>query len=631
MSDEMKDKKPKENDDSDSMEFEIPDEDYLKDLDILSTLEKDREEDADLEDMMKISEEDMIKMSDIDLDLDEDTEVKKILDNLDKEDLLLDLDQEEKVEDTLNLSVDEAEKYLPEPEVAAPAEKLSGTSEPVSKEDVIPLDEESAPPLDMELTSLMGSGDRAETGLQMDEADLFTEKAFDMESMDLTESPEGKETGLAWGEADIPGEKEFPIGAENLTGSEPGIETGSGGSEGDMLLGEELSMEMGGSALKEEMSDVEWAEEKAHGDTEPFNDALSEETPFTESGRAIEEEGEAAPPAEPIEEPVISYELPREILGAEVIEPKEPSPKPIGEPEMSYKGSEATGVEAVEPKRPPTERIEEYEMGDTGDYLTVGAPEPGPVEVAGGPPGSESVAFTGVEIEPRTSDVDLRLSDSEMAKFKQQIQVAETLQGYIKKLNEYQSQLKEKIYRKLLTEYQTRRADIFNDPEFIQMREDAKKDLYNLKSKKEEFELKLEDLKDDLEEIKVRHLVGEYDDRLLAEKEEEKKDQINSWSDRISRVDSTISFYQELLNAEGLSGKPLLEETVEVVGSEEEAQREEVSGPSGAEEVSVEDMLEEIDLSPGKSPVAMVTCNRCGKQTPANERFCTKCGAKLKR
>lgn len=640
---EKKNEKPKENEDSESMEFEISDEDYLKDLEILNTLEKDQEENPDkdldilsalekdregtaaLDEMMTMTDEEIMKMTDMDLDLDqEDSEVQKILENLDKESFMVGLEEIEKTGETLSFFQDKVE-----------SEEFPEISEELDSKQAIPLVKEEGS-LSKDLTEPPGGGE--ESNSRLDEATRLVEE----------ELARGMEESSLGAESDLEGAvtmmaKDFaiqlgrgPLGenvqsdtADILMEKEltPDLEEGSLASssqpEKDLLVEEELPQEMvessvGGPSLLEEvdiLAEKEFAQETEESSL--LKQGMSEGG-FLKTGDILSEslpQEEAQPDVQVIDLDRIVADEKVEVPGAGLME---------------------TQIIAGD-KQPETVEIPPSESKKETS------------ETSKGPETSEP---TRIDIPPRTSDVDLRLSDIQMVKFKDLIRNAETLQGYIQKLEGIRDQVKEKVYQKLLTEYQTRRANIFKDPEFIQMQQDAKKDLDDCKAKKEEFDLKLEELKDDLEEIKVRHMVGEYSDEVLREKEEAKKNEIRSWSDRIAQIESTISFYLDLLKAEGLKGISLLEEMsryTEQKELEQTGKQDVVAGVSSdgsygeeSEEVwvdisshipsledlsSEEEIPEEIDLS----AVAMVNCDRCGKATPANEKFCLKCGAKLKR
>ncbi|HWP46259.1 MAG TPA: hypothetical protein VNM22_03770 [Candidatus Limnocylindrales bacterium] len=644
---DKKNEKPKENEDSESMEFEISDEDYLKDLDILNTLEKDQEENPDkdldilnalekdreetkvLDEMMTMTDEEIMKMADIDLDLDqEDSEVQKILENLDKESFMTSLEEIEKAGETLSFVQDKAENI---------GEEFPSISEELDSEQVVPLVKEAGS-LSKDLTEPPEGG--MEDNSQLDEATRLVEKelarGMEESSLEAESELEGAVTMMAKDfvlplgegsleekdalpsdEADILMEKELPHD----------LEEGSGGRviqpEEDLLVEEELPQEMAESALggHSSLEEVDILAEKE------LTQELEESSLLKEglSGEEWAETGDIlleSPPQEESQQAGRVIDLDR-----------------IAEEEKV----EVPGVGFLE-----TQIITQDKQPETVEVSPVGS-EKERLEKSRGPETSEPAPM---DISPRTSDVDLRLSDVQMAKFKDLIRNAETLQGYIQKLEEIRDQVKEKVYHKLLTEYQTRRANIFKDPEFIQMQQSAKEDLDDSKAKKEEFDLKLEELKDDLEEIKVRHMVGEYSDEVLLEKEEAKKNEIKSWSDRIAKIESTIAFYLDLLKAEGLKGISLLEEMSRYTEQKEPEQTEKQGISAGVssdgsyegegDEVwvdisshipsledlsSEEEMPEEIDLS----AVAMVNCDRCGKATPAKEKFCLKCGAKLKR
>jgi hypothetical protein len=706
---EKKDEKPKEQDDSESMEFNVPDEDYLKDLDILNTLEREQVEytDEEMEEMMKMSEDDlanddmmkmaeddladddMMKMSGMDLDLDqEDSEVQKILENLDKESFIAGLEQEAKAEGMFDLP----EPDKPRPSGGKITEKMKETFE-VPAEDsnlmgnetismaAFDIDTDTGLDLDKRSTdpsiAVPESFKESEDNMEFGDMNVLIDKEFTMETEESSlETEEGSlemESSPRLDEVDMLIDKEL-----TTTGGKEGASELEGGpqlDEVDMLLEKESALEMTGASLGvEEGSLLSGADMLVESRSDMVKDEASLGTRETM----------------PIEVPVEGLEETHTVEVEEVSSSEVKEDFPTGKPdqemgkelvrETEESAAEALGVMALGPStltenlaeeeisrgsrlldldRAAAEVKEEESMVETFDdpdmpygiqrqIMEAKAAGVGESREMDNAVSEERPTPAVPEIEPRTSDVVLRLSDLRLVRFNDLIKQAQTLQGYIKKLMENQGQVKEKIYKKLLSEYQDRRANIFKDVDFIQMQQHSKEDLDDSILKKSEFDLKLDELKDDLEEINVRYLVGEYDEAILREKEEQKKNEIESWSDRISKVAHTISTYQNLLTAEGLSGKSLLEEMLSFAERKVEEkvkqveQKEEATdldkilamgsySVTSSDSLPTEEEMEEIDLSSSSSILSMITCDRCGKQTPANERFCTKCGAKLKR
>jgi hypothetical protein len=192
-------------------------------------------------------------------------------------------------------------------------------------------------------------------------------------------------------------------------------------------------------------------------------------------------------------------------------------------------------------------------------------------------PEPEEEAVEPPQVEPGIDEREAlglvpRLSDDDIAKFEHMVIEAKTLQQYIEELDGHESEIKTKIYYKLLREYSNRKAEIFQEPEFISVRIDVEQDLDDMVRKRDEFQATIANLHDELEEVQVRHLVGEYSDDELAEREQSRKVEMGEWQDKSERLESFITRYQELLETEKALN-PIEEEPEEDV--EDAAQEEE--------------------------------------------------------
>lgn len=300
-------------------------------------------------------------------------------------------------------------------------------------------------------------------------------------------------------------------------------------------------------------------------------------------------------------------------------------------------------------------------------------------------------------------EISLRLSPSQMEEFEEMIGEAKTLQAYLDGLETHKPEIKEKIYQKLRDEYIARQKDIFRAPEFTTLFSDVKEDLQDMLTKQAEFVSTIERLNEELEEITVRHLVGEYDEATLHEKEASQKSEIALWNQKNEKIHQIITRYQDILETEEALN-PLRQETAaeeelpaeqpkitpEVESLEEESFEEESFGEETfEEEFAEEEFLQEIeqaeeeqaseempelpeleetdedllgiseenefeedfdfetltkvaeefveetseeekDIEEEAPQEHMISCKKCGRQTPASDKFCVHCGAKAR-
>jgi chromosome segregation ATPase len=171
-----------------------------------------------------------------------------------------------------------------------------------------------------------------------------------------------------------------------------------------------------------------------------------------------------------------------------------------------------------------------------------------------------------------------------MQDFEGMVAEAKTLQGYLDELQEHESDVKSTIYHKLQVEYTARKTVIFKSEEFKTLHTDVEQDLLDMLAKQKDFVETVERLNEELEEITVRHMVGEYSNQVLSEREEAQKAEITQWNEKTEKITQLIARYQESLEAEKALN-PLHEEQEEIA--------EEVEGAKGTEDIEAETLPEE--------------------------------------
>ena len=181
----------------------------------------------------------------------------------------------------------------------------------------------------------------------------------------------------------------------------------------------------------------------------------------------------------------------------------------------------------------------------------VAAPAPAAMAL---PETAETAELQGEE--PAELGLALRLGASEVQKFASRVQEAGTLQHYVDELNGHKANIKEKIYQKLLKEYTSRKTNLFREPEFISIRIDVEEDLQDMLARRAELAATIDRLNDELEEVQVRHLVGEYTDALRAEREAAQRQEIAEWQAKTRHIEKFITRYQELLETERTLNPP---------------------------------------------------------------------------
>ncbi|MBD3306823.1 hypothetical protein GF339_10385 [candidate division KSB3 bacterium] len=290
-------------------------------------------------------------------------------------------------------------------------------------------------------------------------------------------------------------------------------------------------------------------------------------------------------------------------------------------------------------------------------------------EGAAAPEASEESPETEPELDDREFlGLTLRLSEDQMQAFEGMIIDAETLQSYLEKLDRHKDDIKANVYQRLHDEYTSRKQEIFSAAEFTTIHADVKADLDDLLVKQTEFAATVDRLNEELEEITVRHLVGEYTDDMLHDKEAAQQAEIAHWNEKTERIGHIIQRYQHALDAEqelnplrqepedipqppveeppeaAAEGSALAEpveaatdeaallESEAAIEQEEAFEEEEVDFDAlarVAEQFAGDEELPEADYAEEEAEEeATIACKKCGRQTPDSEKFCIHCGAK---
>lgn len=198
----------------------------------------------------------------------------------------------------------------------------------------------------------------------------------------------------------------------------------------------------------------------------------------------------------------------------------------------------------------------------------------------------------------------LRLRDDQMQSFEGLMREARTLQNYIESLEAHKADVKETIYQKLLAEYNARKRAIFKTEAFTDLFGDVEGDLRDMAHQRQEFVATIARLNEELEEITVRHLVGEFDDQTLAEKERAQKSEIALWNDKTEKIETIITRYQTALDAEcalnPLRNEAPEPETPELPEPEAPVQEEDTMMPE--ESAALETLEAELPDMPEQEP-----------------------------
>jgi len=150
---------------------------------------------------------------------------------------------------------------------------------------------------------------------------------------------------------------------------------------------------------------------------------------------------------------------------------------------------------------------------------------------------------------------------------------------------------------------------------------------------------------EELEEAKLRYMVGEYEESVFRALEKDKKIEIEGIKEKIREIDEKMRFLKEILEEKEVVKKeaepPLTqveketplpqEETVEELEEIESILEESlkpVPGPKKKEEFLVEEKFMD-ELGKGEEKKKTIICPKCGHENPPDSYFCEECGTEL--
>ncbi len=150
---------------------------------------------------------------------------------------------------------------------------------------------------------------------------------------------------------------------------------------------------------------------------------------------------------------------------------------------------------------------------------------------------------------------------------------------------------------------------------------------------------------EELEEAKLRYMVGEYEESVFRALERDKKIEIEGIKEKIREIEEKMRFLKEILEEKEVVKKEVepsvtklkketllpQEETIEEL-EEIESILEESLKPTPETKKKEEFLVEEKfmdELGKGEEKKKTIMCPKCGHENPPDSYFCEECGTEL--
>ncbi|GEM_PF-3499538 len=119
------------------------------------------------------------------------------------------------------------------------------------------------------------------------------------------------------------------------------------------------------------------------------------------------------------------------------------------------------------------------------------------------------------------------------------------IQGLIVKAEENKGKVKENIYRKVISEYESKLADVA--AEYEPVREEVAEILKSIRKREQTIRAEMESVTDELEELKFRSEVGEFDAEELSRRQDEKKKHVEGLQKKVEIIEGTFGTCKQYL------------------------------------------------------------------------------------
>lgn len=188
----------------------------------------------------------------------------------------------------------------------------------------------------------------------------------------------------------------------------------------------------------------------------------------------------------------------------------------------------------------------------------------------------------------------------------------------LQKLEEKRSAAKPEIVDKVRKDYQTKLDQV--EASLTEKSSGLKAQLDRLEAERNSVLEEKSKIDDALEEVELRHLVGEFAGELKESLEEAKKTELTTIVTRLEELESKISTITQLLNPD----EAPVEHAKSRLPDKESKTTKREAAPESQREAGTP-----LQESPTKEGGQVIKCPTCGTSNPPDNWYCEKCGREL--
>ncbi|MEO0259228.1 MAG: zinc-ribbon domain-containing protein [candidate division WOR-3 bacterium] len=239
------------------------------------------------------------------------------------------------------------------------------------------------------------------------------------------------------------------------------------------------------------------------------------------------------------------------------------------------------------------------------------------------------------------------MESQELNELRELLEQKREIKARLDKLRSLRDKTKPTIFKKVYEDYNARLEKLNS---VIEQKKETVRRLYSQYEKAKIGYLKEKSAhEDELEEAKLRYMVGEYEESVFRELEKEKRIEIESIKEKVKELDEKMRFLKEILEEKEVikevktpevsvkksppspPAEEAIEELEELESILEESLKpipEEKPKKKEKEEFLVEEKFMD-ELGKGEEKKKTIICPKCGHENPPDSYFCEECGTEL--